>query len=58
LADDGFAVGVNGRRDDEQAGDVGRSICDGGGTAGTFYADVTDERRVAGLIAAITGVSR
>src|SRR6266699_3170591 len=37
------------------ARDVARSIRDDGGAAEAFFADVTDEQQVAGLIAAITG---
>jgi 3-oxoacyl-[acyl-carrier protein] reductase len=55
LAQDGFAVAVNGRRGDEQAGEVGRSIRDGGGVAEAFGADVTEEQQVAELVAAVTG---
>jgi 3-oxoacyl-[acyl-carrier protein] reductase len=55
LAHDGLAVAVNGRRDDGQARDVGRGIRDGGGVAEAFFADVTDEREVTELVAAITG---
>jgi 3-oxoacyl-[acyl-carrier protein] reductase len=55
LAQDGFAVAVNGQRGDEQAGEVGRSIRDGGGAADVFYADVTDEQQAGELVAAITG---
>jgi 3-oxoacyl-[acyl-carrier protein] reductase len=54
LAQDGLAVAVNGRPGDSRAGDVGRSIRDGGGVAEAFDADVTDEQQVAGLVAAIT----
>ena len=54
LAHDGLAVAVNGRRGDGQVGDVRRSICDDGGVAEGFYADVTDEQQVAELVAAIT----
>ena len=53
LARDGLAVAVNGRRGDEQAHDVGRSIRDDGGVAEAFCADVTDEQQVAELVAAI-----
>jgi 3-oxoacyl-[acyl-carrier protein] reductase len=53
LARDGFAVAVNGRRGDGLVPEVAGSIRDGGGTAGAFYGDVTDEGEVAGLIAAI-----
>jgi 3-oxoacyl-[acyl-carrier protein] reductase len=55
LAQDGFAVAVNGRRGDEQVGEVGLRIRDGGGTADAFHADITDERQADELIAAITG---
>ena len=54
LGRDGFAVAVNGRPGDEQVAAVGRSICDDGGAAEGFCADVTDEHQVAGLVAAIT----
>jgi 3-oxoacyl-[acyl-carrier protein] reductase len=53
LARDGFAVAVNGLPGDEQVDAVGRAIRDDGGAAGGFGADVTDERQVAGLVAAI-----
>ena len=55
LARDGLAVAVNGRPGDQGAGDVARSIGDGGGIAGAFCADVTDEQQVAGLVAVTTG---
>src|SRR5690348_1738173 len=55
LARDGLAVAVNGRPGDGGAGDVARSIGDGGGIAEAFYADVTDQQQVAELVAAITG---
>jgi 3-oxoacyl-[acyl-carrier protein] reductase len=55
LAEDGLAVAVNARRGDEQAEQVSRAICDAGGVAGAFAADITDEQRVAELVAAITG---
>ena len=55
LAQDGFAVAVNGRRGDRQAQEVSRAIRSDGGVAEAFCADITDERQVAGLIAAITG---
>jgi 3-oxoacyl-[acyl-carrier protein] reductase len=54
LARDGFAVAVNGRTGDEQVAAVGCAIRDDGGAAEGFCADVTDERQVAGLVAAIT----
>jgi 3-oxoacyl-[acyl-carrier protein] reductase len=53
LARDGFAVAVNGLPGDEQVTAVGRAIRDDGGTAEGFCADVTDERQVAALAAAI-----
>jgi 3-oxoacyl-[acyl-carrier protein] reductase len=55
LARDGFAVAVNGRPGDEQVAAIGRAICDDGGAAVGFCADVTDEDQVAGLVAAIAG---
>ncbi len=55
LAQDGFAVAVNGRRGDAQVHDVGRSIRDDGGVAESFCADVTDQQQVAELVAAIAG---
>jgi 3-oxoacyl-[acyl-carrier protein] reductase len=55
LAHDGLAVAVNGRRGDQQADEVGRSIRAGGGAAEVFCADVTDEQQAAELVAAITG---
>jgi 3-oxoacyl-[acyl-carrier protein] reductase len=54
LARDGFAVAVNGRAGDEQVAAVGCAIREDGGAAEGFCADVTDERQVAGLVAAIT----
>jgi 3-oxoacyl-[acyl-carrier protein] reductase len=53
LGQDGFAVAVNTLPGDEQAGDVAGSIRAEGGTAEAFYADITDEQQVAGLVAAI-----
>jgi 3-oxoacyl-[acyl-carrier protein] reductase len=53
LARDGLAVAVNGRGRDGQGLEVARAIRDDGGTADLFAADVTDERQVAGLVAAI-----
>jgi len=53
LACDGVAVAVNGRPGDEQVAAVSRSIRDDGGAAEGFYADVTDEHQVAGLVATI-----
>jgi short chain dehydrogenase len=54
LARDGFAVAVNGRAGDEQVAAVGAAIREDGGAAEGFCADVTDERQVAALVAAIT----
>jgi 3-oxoacyl-[acyl-carrier protein] reductase len=54
LARDGLAVAVNGRGGDAQADEVARGIRAEGGTAGAFAADVTDEREVAGLVAAVS----
>ena len=54
LARDGLAVAVNGRRGDGPAGEVAGSICDDGGVAEAFGADVTDQQQVAELVAAIT----
>jgi 3-oxoacyl-[acyl-carrier protein] reductase len=54
LALDGLAVAVNGRRGDEQAGEVARAIRGNGGTADAFCADVTDEWQVSDLVTAIT----
>jgi 3-oxoacyl-[acyl-carrier protein] reductase len=56
LARDGLAVAVNGLRDDGQVGEVAASIRDGGGLAAAFPADVTDEREVGELVAAIGDV--
>jgi 3-oxoacyl-[acyl-carrier protein] reductase len=54
LARDGLAVAVNSRRGDGLAGEVAGSICDDGGVAEAFGADVTDQQQVAELVAAIT----
>jgi 3-oxoacyl-[acyl-carrier protein] reductase len=54
LARDGLAVAVNGRADDGRALAVAEAIRTGGGVAEAFTADVTDERRVAELAAAVT----
>jgi 3-oxoacyl-[acyl-carrier protein] reductase len=54
LARDGLAVAVNGRSGDAQVHEVARAIAADGGTAGAFAADVTDEREVAGLAAAVS----
>jgi 3-oxoacyl-[acyl-carrier protein] reductase len=53
LAADGMAVAINGRPGDVLAQEVARSIRDDGGTAGAFAGDVTDERQVSQLAAAI-----
>src|ERR1700683_4419305 len=53
LARGGLAVAVNGLPGDEQVAEVGRAIRADGGTAEGFGADVTDEKQVAGLAAAI-----
>ena len=54
LARDGFAVAVNDFRGDELALEVVRSIRHEAGVAEAFTADVTDERQVADLVAAVT----
>jgi 3-oxoacyl-[acyl-carrier protein] reductase len=54
LAGDGFAVAVNGLREDAPAADVVRAIGDSGGTAEAFFADITDESQIAELVAAVT----
>ena len=54
LAQEGFAVAVNGRPGDDGVAAVARTIRDDGGTAEGFCADVTDEDQVARLVAAIT----
>ena len=54
LARDGLAVAVNGRAGDAQIQEVASSIGADSGTAGAFAADVTDERDVTRLVAAIS----
>jgi 3-oxoacyl-[acyl-carrier protein] reductase len=54
LAADGFAVAVNGLHDDAEAAAVVDAIESAGGTAAAFAADVTDELRVAALVAAVS----
>lgn len=57
LARDGYAVAVNGLPSpphDRQVRQVADTIRSEGGVAGTFCFDVTDERQVTGLVAAIT----
>jgi len=58
LALDDFAVAVNSSPGDEQVAAVSRSIGVDGGVAEGFFADVTDEDQVAGLVAAITSSLR
>jgi 3-oxoacyl-[acyl-carrier protein] reductase len=53
LARDGLAVAVNGLHDHELAIEVVGAIRDEGGVADAFTADVTDERQVAELVAAV-----
>lgn len=53
LAQDGIAVAVNGLHDDGDARGVVDAIREAGGTADVFCADVTDERQVTALVAAI-----
>lgn len=53
LADDGFAVAVNGPHDDAQATEVARAINAGTGEAEVFFADVTGERQATRLVAAV-----
>jgi 3-oxoacyl-[acyl-carrier protein] reductase len=55
LARDGLAVAVNDVHASAPALDVVGDILDDGGVAGTFTADVTDERQVADLVAAVAG---
>jgi 3-oxoacyl-[acyl-carrier protein] reductase len=53
LARDGLAVAVNSLGGGAQALEVARAIREDGGVADVFAADVTDERQVAGLAAAV-----
>ena len=53
LADDGLAVAVNDLRGHSRALEVVGAIRDAGGVAEAFTADVTDERQIAALVAAI-----
>jgi len=55
LARDGLAVAVNDRHGGAQALEVVGAIRDDGGVADAFAADVTDERQVADLVAAVAG---
>lgn len=54
LGRDGFAIAVNGLHQEEPALEVVRAIRSGGGVADFFPADITDERQVGELVAAIT----
>jgi 3-oxoacyl-[acyl-carrier protein] reductase len=54
LGRDGLAVAVNSPGGNVQALEVARAIRDEGGVADVFAADVTDERQVAELVAAVT----
>lgn len=54
LAQDGLAVAVNGLHGDGYAGQVVDAIRGGGGVADAFSADITNERQVADLVAAVT----
>jgi 3-oxoacyl-[acyl-carrier protein] reductase len=53
LASDGLAVAVNGLQGEAQALEVVAAIRNDGGIADVFTADVTDERSVADLVAAV-----
>jgi 3-oxoacyl-[acyl-carrier protein] reductase len=53
LVRDGLAVAVNGLHDDAELAAVVAAIGQDGGVAGAFPADVTDERQVADLVAAV-----
>jgi len=55
LAEDGFAVAVNGLHEDGRTEDVAAEIGEAGGLAQAFAADVTDEGAVAGLVRAVEG---
>jgi 3-oxoacyl-[acyl-carrier protein] reductase len=55
LARDGLAVAVNDRFGGPEALEVVDAIRDEGGVADAFPADVTNERQVADLVAAVTG---
>jgi 3-oxoacyl-[acyl-carrier protein] reductase len=54
LAHDGLIVAVNGNRDEASVLEVVGAIRDDGGITDAFMGDVTDERRVDDLIAAVT----
>jgi 3-oxoacyl-[acyl-carrier protein] reductase len=53
LARDGLAVAVNDVRGDVRALEVASAIRAAGGIAEAFTADITDEREVASLVAAV-----
>jgi len=53
LARDGLAVAVNGLHEEGGVRDVADAIRRDGGVAGAFAADVTDERQVGELVAAV-----
>jgi 3-oxoacyl-[acyl-carrier protein] reductase len=53
LARDGLAVAINDARGDGRAVEVAGAIRAAGGIADAFTADVTDERQVASLVAAV-----
>jgi 3-oxoacyl-[acyl-carrier protein] reductase len=55
LACDGLAIAVNDHLGGPQASELVGAIRDGGGVAAAFTADVTDEREVGDLVAAIGG---
>jgi 3-oxoacyl-[acyl-carrier protein] reductase len=54
LADDGLAVAVNGNHNEASALEVVGAIREDGGIADAFMGDVTDERQVNDLVAAVT----
>src|SRR4051812_48812606 len=54
LARDGLAVAVNDAHGDPRANEVVSAIRADGGVAEPFVADVTDERAVSTLVAAVT----
>jgi 3-oxoacyl-[acyl-carrier protein] reductase len=54
LAEDGIAIAVNDRGDTGRGDVVAEAIRTAGGTASAFAADVTDERQVTDLVAAVT----
>jgi 3-oxoacyl-[acyl-carrier protein] reductase len=54
LSDDGLALAVNGYHDDDVLAAAVATVREGGGHAEGFAADVTDERQVEDLVAAVT----